>query len=181
MGHDLAAAAAMGQLRSALRTCAMDGHGPARVLDRLDHLVTSLAIADLATVVYARLDLGADGTARLSWASAGHPPPLLLAPGAPARFLDAASSLMIGVEAGAPRHDAVQELPAGSTVLLYTDGVVERRDADLDEGLARLREASAGLLAGGDPAGLCHGVVSAARRPGWSDDAAAIAVTLCRP
>ena len=59
MGHDLAAAAAMGQLRSVLRTCAADGDPPALVLDRLDRLVTSFAMADLATVVYARLSTGA--------------------------------------------------------------------------------------------------------------------------
>ena len=76
---------------------------------------------------------------------------------------------------------AALELPAGSTVLLYTDGVVERRHADLDEGLAQLRAASAGLLGDGDPGRLCRGVVSAASRQGRTDDAAAVAVTLCRP
>ena len=86
------------QLRSVLRTCAVDGDDPGRVLDRLDRLVTTFAMADLATVVYARITRRPDGSAELSWSNAGHPPPLLLTPGQPARFLDTGTSTMVGVE-----------------------------------------------------------------------------------
>ena len=179
MGHDIAAAAAMGQLRSVLRTCAADGDGPGEVLDRLDRLVLSFAMADLATVIYARLVRLPDGGAELTWSNAGHPPPLLLVPGEPARFLTDGGSTMVGVEVGAPRVSATAVLPPGSTVLMFTDGLVERRDVDLDERLELLRGSAQELMAAADHPGLlCHRLLAAAGREGSSDDAAAIAVTL---
>ena len=184
MGHDIAAAAAMGQLRSVLRSCAADGDPPALVLDRLDRLVSSFAMADLATVVYARLDRRPDGSALLTWANAGHPPPLLLTPDGEARFLEEGASVMIGVPASQPasehaRAQGEQVLPPGSTLLMYTDGLVERRGRDLDEQLADLARTAAGLVrTGDDPADLCRRLLHACRRAGDTDDAAAVALTL---
>jgi serine phosphatase RsbU (regulator of sigma subunit) len=178
MGHDIAAAAAMGQLRSVLRTCAVDGDEPALVLDRLDRLVTTFAMADLATVVYARVTRMPDGSAQLAWSNAGHPPPLLLAPGQPARYLTGGASTMIGVEVGAPRVPSFEVLPAGATLLMYTDGLVERRDADLDVGLERVRATAEELLAlVSGPEELCSQLIGAVRR-GSSDDVAVVALTL---
>ncbi len=179
VGHDVAAAATMGQLRSVLRTCAADGSGPAGVLDQMDRLVATFAVADLATVVYAQLARTPDGGGLLSWSSAGHPPPLLLTPGRPAVYLPDGGSTMIGVEVAAPRRPATAVLPPGSTLLLYSDGVVERRGADLDDRLAELRTVAAGLVDGGaDPGALCGTLVAQARADGSADDAAALAVRL---
>jgi PAS domain-containing protein/anti-sigma regulatory factor (Ser/Thr protein kinase) len=177
MGHDIAAAAAMGQLRSVLRTLAAEGDDPARVLDRLDRLVAGFAMADLATVVYARLDREPDGGARLTWCNAGHPPPLLLEPGRPARYLEGAVSTMVGVEVGQPRTSSVELLPPGASMLLYTDGLVERRDADLDSRLELVRSRAESLDAG-SPAELCRRLLAAVRRGGSSDDVALLALTL---
>ncbi|MCU1593127.1 MAG: putative sensor protein, partial [Frankiales bacterium] len=177
MGHDIAAAAAMGQLRSVLRTCAVDGDEPGQVVDRLDRLVTTFAMADLATVIYARIRLRPDGSAELSWSNAGHPPPLLLAPGHPARFLEGGASTMIGVEVGLPREPAVEVLPPGSTLLMYTDGLVERRGAGLDQGLDRVRR-TADALQVASPGELCDQLIAAVRTDGSSDDVALVALTL---
>ena len=179
MGHDIAAAAAMGQLRSVLRSCAADGDPPAVVLDRLDRLVSSFAMADLATVVYARLDRRPDGSALLTWANAGHPPPLLLAPDGTARYLEDGGSVMIGAPSPESRGQASQVLAPGSTLLMVTDGVVERRGRDLDEQLAALATTAA-LLAPQVPGPdeLCRRLLAAARHHGDSDDAAAVALTL---
>ena len=180
MGHDIAAAAAMGQLRSVLRTCAVGGDGPAVVLDRLDRLVESFEMADLATVVYARLTRCEDGSGLLEWANAGHPPPLLLAPGEPARYLDGGRSTMIGVWGGEARQTATELLPVGSTLLMFTDGVVERRGDDLDDRLDLLRTVAAGLVrdaAADDPDALCAQLLAAVR-DGSHDDAAVVAVRL---
>jgi len=179
MGHDLAAAAAMGQLRSVLRTCAAYGDPPALVLDRLDHLVTSFAMADLATVVYAQVDRHADGSAVLSWANAGHPPPLLLRPDGSCAWLDDGSSIMIGAAVGQVRESAEQALEPGSTVLMFTDGLVERRGRDLDAQLEDLAATVARLAGEVDgPGDLCRRLLASVRRDADTDDAAAIAVTL---
>jgi serine phosphatase RsbU (regulator of sigma subunit)/PAS domain-containing protein/anti-sigma regulatory factor (Ser/Thr protein kinase) len=177
MGHDIAAAAAMGQLRSVLRTCAADGDEPETVVDRLDRLVTTFAMADLATVVYARLVRRPDGSAELKWSNAGHPPPLLLVPGEPARFLEEGRSTMIGVEVGEPRRPAVATLPLGATLLMYTDGLVERRDTDIDARLELVRTIAQGLVFG-SPHDLCQQLLGAVRRDGSSDDVALVALTL---
>jgi serine phosphatase RsbU (regulator of sigma subunit) len=78
----------------------------------------------------------------LEWASAGHPPPLLLEPDGTARFLETAPGLMLGVDPATDRVDGEVVLLPGATVMLYSDGLVERRGESLDEGLARLREAA---------------------------------------
>jgi len=143
MGHDITAAAAMGQLRSVLRTCAWAGDNPAVVLDRMDQLVQGFDMAQLATCIYARLapEDGADGRrrhSRLSWASAGHLPPVLQLADGSAHLLDAAVGVPIGVPGSLSRQGHSITLPAGSTLLLYTDGLVETRTADIDDDTATL-------------------------------------------
>lgn len=147
IGHDTVAAAAMGQLRGLLRgIAATTGDGPAEVLRRLDTAMELLQIDTSATVVVARLEQTPEEHARnevrLRWSSAGHPPPLVLTPAGELVELAAPGDdpdLLLGVEPSAPRTEAVVTLPAGSTVLMFTDGLVERRGQSLDEGLARLR------------------------------------------
>lgn len=140
VGHDLRAASTMGQLRTVLRTLAWDRDAePAAVLARLDEAMVALDVPGLATLVLARLEVSADGTAAVTWSSAGHPPPLVLAADGEARVLEAAPELMVGVECGSERHDHDVVLAPGDTLLLYTDGLVERSGEHLDRGLERLR------------------------------------------
>jgi serine phosphatase RsbU (regulator of sigma subunit) len=177
MGHDIAAATAMGQLRSVLRSCAADGDRPADVLDRLDRLVDSFAMADLATVVYARLDRHSDGSASMSYANAGHPPPLLLSPDGSGRYLREAASTMIGAPGSGARNEAVVELPPGATLLMYTDGVVERRRIDLGERLEVLRSvAGRQCVAAPSLDAFGEAVMREMQRDAETDDAALLAV-----
>ncbi|WP_432537430.1 ATP-binding SpoIIE family protein phosphatase [Kineococcus arenarius] len=133
VGRGLGAAVAMGQLRSAVRAVADPGTGPAQVLSRLDRFVDQVEAARTATLVHAQLDLG-DGCVR--YACAGHLPPLLLpAQGAP-RYLWGGRSTPLGVVLGArDRSEDTVQLGPGDRLLLYTDGLVERREQGLDEGL----------------------------------------------
>jgi PAS domain S-box-containing protein len=145
VGHDTAAAAAMGQVRSLLRgIAAYSGAGPAEVLRGLDSAMAVLQIDTLATAAVARLEQTADerdrGVTRLVWANAGHLPPLALHPdGSVVVLADWKADLLLGVDASTERAESVVTLDRGTTVLLYTDGLIERRDADLDAGLQRLR------------------------------------------
>ncbi len=149
-GHDITAAAEMGQLRIALRALAVDRDDPpALLLDRLESVVDSFradAILASCLVVRVEQDAGARaaGVRVLRWANAGHPPPVLVLADGTARVLDADPDLLLGVGAG-HRTDHVVEVPAGATLLLYTDGLVERRDDDLDVGIERLRAKASGL------------------------------------
>lgn len=147
VGHDTEAAAAMGQLRSLLRGIATySDAGPVEVLRGLDSSMDTLQLGTLATAAVARFEQTADehrrGRTRMRWANAGHLPPLVVsADGTVAELAPWVGDLMLGVDASAVRRESVVELDHGSTVLLYTDGLVERRDSDLDAGVARLRDA----------------------------------------
>jgi serine phosphatase RsbU (regulator of sigma subunit) len=150
-GHDRTAAALAGQMRTMLRgiVCALDGEDLARVLVTLDRALAATEAGSLATAVVARVERpaagSADGVATFRWSNAGHPPPLLVEPDGRARLLQPPAELLLGVDAGAPRRTHAVPLRPGATVLLYTDGLVERRSATLDEGFARLLGAAAGL------------------------------------
>lgn len=145
-GHDMRAAAQMGQLRSMLRTFAWCQDEPPAVLLRLlDRANRGLALHASATAVVARLDRSADGF-DMTWSSAGHPAPLVLRADGTVETLDAPPDLMLGVLPGADRHDHRARLYPGDTLLLYTDGLVERRDTSYGERLAVLREALAGQV-----------------------------------
>jgi len=147
-GHDMAAAAVMGQLRNLLRGLAFTlDEPPAAVLSALDRAATGLGIETVATAVLAQVEQDADhraaGTRLLRWSSAGHLPPLLIRADGTTRFLDEPSDLVLGWDPSLERHDHEHVLEPGSTVLLYTDGLVERRRVGLDRGLAWLAEATA--------------------------------------
>lgn len=136
VGHDLRAAASMGQLRSLLRSYAWEGSSPGAVLARADELVRGLDIADIATCVYLRWSSEGVG-AHVNYARAGHPPPLLRLPGGEIIQLDEGLSTPIGL-AGRDRPEAAIGIPPGGVLVLYTDGLVERRDRGLREGIAAL-------------------------------------------
>ena len=145
VGHDSDAAAAMGQLRGLLRALAYDNdEPPSATLSRTEHVALGLAVSTMATVVLARVERHPDvpvaGTRVLRWSNAGHLPPVLLAPDGSTTLLETRPELMLGIDPDAPRTDHTAELGDGYTLLLVTDGLVERRDADLDEGLATMRE-----------------------------------------
>nr|WP_246406631.1 SpoIIE family protein phosphatase [Modestobacter versicolor] len=142
-GHDRHAAAAMAQVRNVLRGVAHSlQEPPAAVLTALDRAMCDLAVDTLATAVLATIEQGpaeeARGVRLLRWSNAGHPPPLLVSPEGEVSVLEHEPDLLLGLDPSASRADHVAELRAGATVLLYTDGLVERRGSSLDAGLAWL-------------------------------------------
>jgi hypothetical protein len=138
-GHDMPAAAQMGQLRNLLRGIAWHTNpAPHAVLSALDTTAYGLGVTDLATVLYGRIEQSTPGRWRFRWANAGHPPPLLVTADGAARFLDDPSGVLIAFGDSTYR-DGVVTLPPLSMLLLYTDGLVESRNRDIDDGLDRLR------------------------------------------
>ncbi len=157
VGHGAEAAAAMGQLRSALRAYALEGRAPARLLQLLSRYADGVAGARGATLVYAVVDPAAR---EVRYAAAGHPPPLLVAPNGRARYLEGARGVPLDRALGHVYEDAVAAVPEGTTLVLYSDGAIERRGEALDVGLGRLAEAAAesSRLA---PEGLCTRLIDA--------------------
>ena len=150
VGHDSRAAAAMGQVRAMTRTLAWASpEPPSAVLARVDRAMADLHASTLATVLLARVEQSpedeAAGLRRLRWSSAGHLPPVLLLADGTTELLAQHSDLLLGVDPAARREDQEVVLPPGSTVLLYTDGLVERRDQPLTATLELLRTAVARL------------------------------------
>jgi serine phosphatase RsbU (regulator of sigma subunit) len=140
VGHGIGAASLMGQLKSALRVYSLGGYKPAEVLRRLNNMLHEFGPGDkMATLVYGRFD---PSTGVLCFASAGHPPPLVVSPDGTARFLEETSGIPLGALDRARYTEAVVAVPPGSTIVLYTDGLVETRTMPLDEGMARLRTAA---------------------------------------
>ncbi len=138
VGSGLAAAIVMGRLRSALRAYALEFEDPATVLGRLDRKAAHFEHHSMATVAYAVIHTD---TGRMDLALAGHLPPVLAVPGDQARFVETTVDPPIGYRlAVTGRHRTSVDLPPGALVALYTDGLVERRDEDLDERLELLRQ-----------------------------------------
>jgi serine phosphatase RsbU (regulator of sigma subunit)/DNA-binding response OmpR family regulator/anti-sigma regulatory factor (Ser/Thr protein kinase) len=138
VGRGIPAAAMMGQLRHSLRAYLAEGHDPASALARLDALIERSGPGTLATVACVAYH---PRTGELEYASAGHPPPLLIPPDGPSRFLEHPLGLPIGVIPDATFERRRITLAPGSTLLLFTDGLVEDRDLPIGDGLERLREA----------------------------------------
>lgn len=136
VGHGLHAATAMGQLRSASRALLLEGRSPAQVIDAMDRFAASVPGGDCATMACAVIDLVA-GTA--TYSCAGHPPPLLVRNGQ-ASWLHGARTTPLAVRSG-PRQDAVEAVEPEDLLVLYSDGLVERRAEPIDLGLARLAAA----------------------------------------
>jgi serine/threonine-protein kinase RsbW len=136
VGRGLRAASAMGQLRSAVRALAGAGLEPAAVLSHLDTFVEQVDDARYATIALAQVD---PGSGEVLLAAAGHPPPVIVDADGEARLFMEGRSPPLGISApGTPRAQARLELAPGAGFLLYTDGLVERRDEPIDAGLERL-------------------------------------------
>jgi serine phosphatase RsbU (regulator of sigma subunit) len=142
-GHDIAAAAEMSQLRTLLRGYAVDREErPSSTMRRLDRAMSRLGMQTIASVVLAIVETDAQGPGRhrMRWSNAGHPPPVLLHPDGRAELLETPADLVVGVDPARPRSDHAVLLEPGSTVLLYTDGLIEQRSTrrSIDEGIDRL-------------------------------------------
>ncbi|MDQ4088962.1 MAG: PAS domain-containing SpoIIE family protein phosphatase/ATP-binding protein [Actinomycetota bacterium] len=176
IGHDIAASTSMGQLRSAIRIYAWEEHArPAAALARVDRLFDKLDLA-YATCMFGVLDRT---TSTFRWSNAGHPPPLLLRHGK-ATFLVEGNGVLLGVTGGAGMEEATTGLQEGDVLVLYTDGLVERRDEPLQAGLARLAAAAERSNAS-DPEVLCEALLEALVPPATTrDDDLAILVARVR-
>ncbi len=141
-GHGLHAAVMMSQLRTALRAYAVDGDSPGRLLTRLHRFLHHLQPDLYATAVIARFH---PDEPTLTWAAAGHPPPVLRLPDGTVRTLDAKPGAMLGIPLTQEIDDHRVHLEPGSTLALYTDGLVERRAQGIDPGIERLATALGGF------------------------------------
>jgi PAS domain S-box-containing protein len=185
VGHDLRAAAAMGQLRGVVRSYAWDGGAPGSVLDRCDQLVQGLEMAAMATAVYARIERpDAAGVRFVRYANAGHPAPLLLRPDGTLVRLDARRSPMIGAvpdlgrRSAAGRSEAELACAPGSILLLYTDGITDIAGADADARTALLEDTFAAVKPGSDPGQVVEEVLRICVPDTLRDDVALLAVRL---
>jgi serine/threonine-protein kinase RsbW len=173
VGHDITAAAVMGQLTSVYRALLVDAPTPSAMIDRLQASWSVLGLQRMATALFATLD---PATGQLAIASAGHLPPLLINQGA-AEFLPVRPSRMLGAPpAPAPALEWAGVLPAGATLVLFTDGLVESRTADLDEGLDDLVAAVA-RSGTSDPDDLCDRLLDELTGTHRADDIALLVLT----
>jgi serine phosphatase RsbU (regulator of sigma subunit) len=176
MGHDLEAAAGMAQLRNMLRAYSWSEQGPpSRIVESLDAACLNIAEVSMATLICGRLTRSEDGRYQLSWTNAGHPPPLLVTREGEASYLTGGHGPLLGLGISPPRVDDVTELPPASTLVLYTDGLVESPRESVDEGLERLRR-NAAALADRDVDAFADELLACSRPPRNEDDVAVLAV-----
>ncbi|HEU4514674.1 MAG TPA: SpoIIE family protein phosphatase [Nocardioidaceae bacterium] len=183
VGHDVQAAAAMGQLRGLLRGIAhRPDADPATVLTRLDAAMEGLAVNTTATAVVALVEQDAGGASRLRWSNAGHPPPMSIrADGTVTALPNPSPDLLLGFDPSTPRLALEIVAEPGTTLLLYTDGLVERRGQSIDEGLTLLHELLTELAAEGvDLETLCDELLARLLTDEPEDDVALVAVRLDR-
>lgn len=185
MGHDTRAAAAMGQLRALLRGISYTtGTGPAEMLSRLDAAIEGLDIRTTATGLVVRVrprEPGDPGSARLCWSNAGHPPAIVVPPGGGAVALENdEADLLLGVLAHTERTERPATLAPGGTLLLYTDGLVERRGESIDQGVRTLLDA-VDRLADLPLEAMCDRLLAEMIPAENDDDVALVAVRLRTP
>jgi GAF domain-containing protein len=185
MGHDTRAAAAMGQLRALLRGISYTTNtGPAEMLRRLDEAIEGLQVKTTATGLVVRVEARGPedtGPARLCWSNAGHPPAIAVPPGGGAIALENDEpDLLLGVLAHTDRQETAEVLEPGGTLLLYTDGLIERRGESLDEGVATLT-AAVDRFAGLPLEVMCDRILAELLPEENEDDVALVAVRLRTP
>jgi anti-sigma regulatory factor (Ser/Thr protein kinase) len=172
VGRGLSAAAVMGQLRSSARALLLTGAEPAKLLEELDSVAELIPDAFCTTVFLAVLDTE---SGEFFYSCAGHLPAVLAAPRAKPTLLSDARSVPLVVQRKSSRPQSSVVLPPGSTLMLYTDGLVERRDVSLDDGIARVSETVAGGMHLPVDA-VADAVLSEMTPPGGYDDDIAIVV-----
>jgi sigma-B regulation protein RsbU (phosphoserine phosphatase) len=182
VGHNVDAAAAMGQIRSIVRGIAYDRQeGPARILGRVDSVLTGLRIGTLATALIARIeqpkDEDATGLRTLHWSSAGHLAPLLLHGSGDVELLDTRPETLLGTEFARPRTDHRACLERGDTLVFYTDGLIEHGRTPIDDGITRLTRLL-GTLSSLTVDELCDALLDGIVRHRSDDDVAIVAVRL---
>ena len=185
-GHDIAAASAMGQVRNALRAWALDDVAPAGVLTKLNDLLFTFNAEHDATCVMIKLSpapAGPSGPVTVCVANAGHCPPLTISPYGEVAFLDDQRPLPpLGAVRGLRFAERSYRLEPGSTLLLYTDGLIERRGETLDRGFDRLRTAAMTAACGAPVDGgevLCDELLAVLFDGAQAtDDVALLALTL---
>ena len=180
MGHDIEAAAAMGQVKTLVRGIAYDRlEEPAEVLRRVDHALVGLAVPAMATALVCRVEQeDADresGLRRLRWSTAGHPDPMLVLADGTVVDLTAPVGPPLGIGWLGLRRDGLAMLPPASTLLLFTDGLFERRGLPLDDGRAQVR-AILGRSADLPLEALCDRLLAEMLGEGVEDDVAVLAV-----
>jgi hypothetical protein len=153
-GHGVESAALMSQLRNALRAYALDHPDPAAVVQRLDRLLHHLEPAGMATLIYL---VYSAAERQLSMLAAGHPYPLLVGADGRTAFLKGGRSLPLGTGMPERRRASTVVLPPDSMLVLYTDGLIERRRQTLDEGFAAL--ATSARVRADDPDAVCDGIL----------------------
>jgi PAS domain S-box-containing protein len=169
-GKGLAAASMVGRLRSALRAYALEGHPPARVLEQLNRLIwTEADESQMATLIYVVVD-PTEGEVR--WVNAGHPPPLLVNGTERPQYLEGGTSVPLGVLPFPDFEEVAVPMDPGGTVVLYTDGLVERAGEHIDVGLGRLVAAVHGAPL--EPEQLCDHVLSELVPDGGTPDDVAL-------
>ena len=174
VGHGLDAAARMARLQNALRAYALEGLRPSLVLERMNGFAREVSGGPMATLLYGVVD---PDEGRLRLATAGHPPVLVIGPAGEAYFAEGPAGSPLGVVPFPSYEESTIPLVPGSTILLYTDGLVERPEASLDEGLEWLRGFAAGVPA--HPDELCGALLQARFRDAPPrDDVALLAVRL---
>ncbi len=171
VGHGAQAAALMGQLRTAVRAYAVEGMEPGAVLERVNRLLQTIRVRGMATAAYALFD---SATARLSIASAGHPPPLLVPSSGDPHLLQVTPGPPLGVVRHPEFVETTTSLGGDEMVLLYTDGLVEVRGEPMEMGFDRLVAAARGAPSA---EGLCAQLAGALVSPeGMDDDVAFVAL-----
>ncbi|UGQ15304.1 SpoIIE family protein phosphatase [Yinghuangia sp. ASG 101] len=176
-GHNVAAAALMGQVRTAIHAHTAAGTPPDEVLARTNRLLIDLDTNLFASCLYARLDLARN---RICFANAGHPPPLLWVPGSYARVLDVRPGLLLGVDAEAAYPLTEVDLPPGAVLVFYTDGLVEAPRTDIDRAIGAVAEALE-RTPGPDLEDVADSLLREARERGrHTDDVALLLVQVSR-
>jgi signal transduction histidine kinase/CheY-like chemotaxis protein len=181
VGHGLPAAIAMSRLRAAVAATALTDADPGAVLETLDRYAATVPGAPCATVSYAVIETqSAQAPAHVSYSCAGHPYPLLVTPDRPAEFLSGGRRPPVAaLESPLKQNTAVQELPVGGVILLYSDGLIERPGETLDQGFLRLQGA-AGFRADLPVGDLCAELLERMAPPGgYTDDVVLLALRPC--
>jgi sigma-B regulation protein RsbU (phosphoserine phosphatase) len=169
-GNGLRAAVVMGRIRSALRAYALETTDPADVLTRLDRKIQLFELDAMATAIYAVID---PSHTTMTMSVAGHLPPILIEATGHARTLDSPADLPLGADLNPTRRATTTNLPPGSTLLLYTDGLIERRDRPLPDGIRLLIDEAIP----GDAEDLCSRITARLLpQEGPSDDVAILAI-----